>query len=169
MAGTAVRVRSSIYYTLTRTAGTPATEGILTCRHSCYFADRCSVSVEVHHPSEYLHYYCDIKVKNLFSVQALSINIHVYNGRYGTFKLICTLSGGKPTSMYATGPSGVKDVTTHIVEVGGRDGKGNDTFSVGINFEGGKNGVVLSCMSSNIVSTLSVQSRLVGMAELLVF
>ena len=71
--------------------------------------------------------------------------------------------------MYATGPSGVKDVTSHIVEVGRRDGKGNDTFSVGINFEEGKNGVVLSYMSSNRVSTLSVQSRLVGMAELLVF
>ena len=51
-------IRSSPYYTLTRTAGTPATEGILTCRHMCYFGDRCSVSVEVHHPSEYLHYYC---------------------------------------------------------------------------------------------------------------
>ena len=114
------------------------------------------------HP--YIDKYTFLKLPdNIFSVLDVSVNIHISNGRQGTFKVICTSSGGRPLSMTVTGPSGVpQDITESMVVVGEREGTGNDTFSAEIMLQGGRNGDSYTCYSSNVVSHSSNNSTLLG-------
>ena len=91
----------------------------------------------------------------------MSVDIYVSSGRQGTFKVICTSSGGRPLSMTVTGPSGVpQDITESMVVVGEREMTGNDTFSSEIMLQGGRNGDSYTCFSSNVVSNSSNNSTL---------
>ena len=120
------------------------------------YVSLCHLSID--HKISFLLYFLLI-----ISVLELSVNIHVSNGVKGTFKVICTSSGGRPLSMTVTGPSGVpKDITESMVVVGEREGTGNDTFSSEIIFQGGRYGDSYTCYSSNVVSNSSNNSTLLS-------
>ena len=70
-------------------------------------------------------------------------------------KVICTSTGGRPLTMSITGPSGVVENMTKIVNVSDIKGVGNDSFSAGANSKKGTNGDMYVCFASNGVSSAS--------------
>ena len=83
-------------------------------------------------------------------------------------KVICTSTGGRPLTISVTGPSGVVENMTKIVNVSDIKGVGNDKFSAEANWTNGTHGDKYVCFASNGVSNVSDVVSLKGMSVMLV-
>ena len=88
----------------------------------------------------------------------MSSIIQVFDSRNGTFNIICTATGGRPTTMSVTGPSGDVEDIMDIVQEGRVVGVGNDSFPTTSFVQGGINGDSYNCTASNGVSSSSSSS-----------
>ena len=70
-------------------------------------------------------------------------------------KVICTSTGGRPLTMYITGPSGYVENMTKIVNVSEIKGMGNDNLSAETDWKKGTHGDMYVCFASNGVSNAS--------------
>ena len=84
------------------------------------------------------------------------------------FRVICTSTDGKPLTMSVTGPSGVVENMTNIVNISDIKGVGNDSFSAEANWKKGAHGDMYVCFASNGVSNASDVVSLKGMSVMLV-
>ena len=80
------------------------------------------------------------------------------------FKVSCTSTGGRPLTMFVTGPSGVVEDMMNIVVKGNMEGMGNDTFSANIIRQRGSHGDLFVCKASNGVSNASYSFTLQGLS-----
>ena len=104
-----------------------------------------------------LHSCHSVPVSNVFSpVLSVKSTIEVISGREGTFKVKCTSSGGKTSTMDVEGPGySVEEQGQMRVEAVGAPLRiGNDTYSATTSvISGGCNGNTYQCTASNEAAT----------------
>ena len=88
--------------------------------------------------------------------------IHDNTPSDGTFRVVCTSTGGRPVRMWVSGPSGVVEDNMNIVNVGRAVGTGNDTFTSNTTVHDGRNGDTYTCSATNGISNISIKFSLSG-------
>ena len=115
-----------------------------------------SASVEMYHPSELNQSIIIIIILMFnFAVGSVEASIVMVSEREGTFRVQCSLTGGRPLSMSVTGPRGKSyNLTASIQAVGDLQGMGDDEFTASTSvLSGAMNGDAYHCQASDGVST----------------